>query len=147
MNICKMSREDVPAVALIEKECFSLPWSEKSFEDALAKEENIYLVAKENDTVIGYVGAWGVLGEADITNVCVHPEHRKKGVGEALISQLVELGEKDNIDTFFLEVRESNYAAIALYEKMGFKNIGTRKNFYERPVENAIVMGKAPYLK
>ncbi len=142
MIIRKMLESDAAVVAEIEKKVFSLPWSEKSFADAAAKEGNIYLVACEGDKIVGYVGAWGVFGEADITNVCVDPEYRKRGIANELINALIEEGRKNKIDIFFLEVRESNSAAISLYEKNGFKQISVRKNFYERPVENALVMSK-----
>lgn len=142
MIIRKMLESDAAVVAEIEKKVFSLPWSEKSFADAAAKEGNIYLVACEDEHVVGYVGAWGVFGEADITNVCVDPEYRKRGIANELINALITEGRKNKIDIFFLEVRESNSAAISLYEKNGFKQISVRKNFYEHPVENALVMSR-----
>lgn len=142
MTIRKMVLDDVTQVAAIEKQVFSLPWSEKSFADAVEKEGNIYLVAEADNRIVGYVGAWGVFGEADITNVCVAPEYRRRGVADSLIKKLIEEGRQNSIDVFFLEVRESNRSAIMLYEKNGFKQISIRKNFYERPVENAIVMSR-----
>ncbi len=142
MIIRKMTSEDAPQVAEIEKQVFSMPWSEKSFADAATKEGNIYFVAEEDGRIAGYVGAWGVFGEADITNVCVAPEYRKRGIADKLINALIEAGRQAKIDIFFLEVRESNRAAISLYEKNGFKQISVRKNFYERPVENALVMSR-----
>lgn len=140
MIIRRMRPEDAKEVAVIEKEVFSLPWSEKSFGDALLKETNIYVVAEEDGIIVGYAGAWGVFGEADITNVCVKPDCRRRGIAEKLLSFLMEEGKKMEINIYFLEVRESNTAAIALYKKLGFRNIGVRKNFYEKPVENGIVM-------
>lgn len=140
MIIRRMKPEDAKEVAVIEKEVFSLPWSEKSFEDAVLKESNIYVVAEEDGVIVGYAGAWGVFGEADITNVCVRMDYRRQGIAEQLLRFLIEEGKKDNVAIFFLEVRESNAGAIALYEKLGFQNIGVRKNFYEKPVENGIVM-------
>lgn len=142
MIIRKMISEDAAVVAAIEKEVFSLPWSEQSFRDAALKEANIYLVAELDGEVAGYAGAWGVFGEADITNVCVAPKYRKMGIADKLLNELLDIGRENNIDVFFLEVRESNQPAISLYEKNGFRKISIRKNFYERPVENAIVMSK-----
>lgn len=140
MELRKMKPEDAWEVSCIEKKVFSLPWSEKSFYDAAGKEENVYVVAEEDGKIAGYAGAWGVFGEADITNVCVSPEFRRRGIGNELLQFLIRQGREKEIDAFFLEVRESNEAAIALYEKNGFKKIGLRKNFYEKPVENGIVM-------
>lgn len=140
--IRKMQPEDAVQVAKIEQEVFSIPWSEQSFRDAVQKELNIYFVACDADTIAGYIGAWGVFGEADITNVCVAPEYRRQGIAGKLLDALIEEGRLRGIGTFFLEVRESNASARSLYEKHGFKEIGMRKNFYEKPVENGIVMSR-----
>ncbi len=140
MIIRRMKPEDAAEAAQIEKEVFSIPWSEKSFRDAVLNNGNIYVAAEENDKIVGYAGAWGVFGEADITNVCVAPEYRRRGIAEKMLQFLIKEARKKEINIFFLEVRESNLAAIALYEKMGFQQIGIRKNFYERPVENGKVM-------
>lgn len=140
MVLRKMKPEDAREVSLIEKTVFSLPWSEKSFHDAVIREDTVYVVAEEDGKITGYAGAWGVLGEADVTNVCVAPEFRRKGIANELLQFLIRQGRETGIDAFFLEVRESNTAAITLYEKNGFQKIGLRKNFYERPVENGIVM-------
>lgn len=142
MQIRKMLEEDLDQVAEIEQSIFSLPWSRKSFLDACQKESNIYLVAVDDGEVLGYVGMWTVLGEGDITNVAVKESARRKGIGELLISELISAGRMAKTDIFFLEVRESNEAARRLYEKQGFLQIGIRKNFYEKPVENAIVMSR-----
>lgn len=140
MIIRRMKQEDAVEVAVLEKINFSLPWSEQSFREAAARNENIYVVAEENEEILGYAGAWGVFSEADITNVCVKAESRGRGIGTKLLRFLMEEGKKENIKIFFLEVRESNAAAIALYKKIGFYKVGIRKNFYEKPVENGIVM-------
>lgn len=140
MIIRRMKEEDAPQVALIEADNFSVPWSEKSFREAAVKTETIYVVAEEDGEILGYAGAWCVFGEADITNVCVRKVSRKQGIGTKMLQFLIEEGVNVKIKTFFLEVRESNSAAISLYEKFGFQKIGVRKNFYEKPVENGIVM-------
>lgn len=140
MIIRRMKPEDAPEAALIEVENFSVPWSEQSFREAAVREGNIYVVAEEDGEILGYAGAWCVFGEADITNVCVRADKRKKGIATKMLRFLIEEGVHKEISTFFLEVRESNLAAIALYEKFGFQKIGIRKNFYEKPVENGIVM-------
>lgn len=139
----KMSREDVAQVEAIEQSIFSVPWSEKSFIDACETPENVYIVCKQNGRVAGYCGMWTVLGEGNITNMAVAPEYRRQGIAELLMKHMEKTAlEKNGVDVFFLEVRQSNTPAISLYEKMGYKPIGTRKRFYERPVEDAIVMSK-----
>lgn len=140
MIVRMMRPEDARETALIEKEVFSIPWSEQSFYEAVLKEENIYVVAENEGKIVGYAGAWGVFGEADITNVCVAPDFRGRGIAGEMMRFLILEGRKRKIDVFFLEVRESNIRAISLYEKIGFQKIGLRKNFYEKPVENGIVM-------
>lgn len=140
MIIRRMQEGDVALVHAIEEAVFSLPWSEKSFSDAIKREDNIYIVAEEDGEILGYAGAWGVFGEADITNMCVSPMHRRKGVGAALMKRLILEGRGAGIGIFFLEVRESNEAAINLYKSNGFMQVGVRKNFYEKPVENGLVM-------
>ncbi|MDO5403383.1 MAG: ribosomal protein S18-alanine N-acetyltransferase [Eubacteriales bacterium] len=137
-----MKREDTPKVAAIEKNIFSIPWSEKSFTDACTTLENIYLVAEADGIIAGYCGLWTVLGEGNITNMAVAEEFRRCGVGILLMEAMEKAGREKDVETFFLEVRESNVAARHLYEKMGYKDIGLRRNFYERPVENAVVMSK-----
>ncbi len=140
--IRQMDKKDIEQVERIEKEIFSIPWSAHSFEDAAMTKENIYLVCECNGVIAGYCGLWTVLGEGNITNMAVDKEYRKKGIGEALMKEMEKRGRQKDVDIFFLEVRQSNAAARRLYDKMGYKEIGTRKRFYERPVEDAIVMSK-----
>ena len=142
LNIRAMEEKDIPQVEEIEKKIFSLPWSEKSFHDACSDENNIYLVCEDEGTIAGYCGLWTVFGEGNITNMAVHPDYRKKGIGMMLMEEMEKRGIQKKVDVFFLEVRESNDAARRLYEKMKYKQIGIRKRFYERPVEDAIVMSK-----
>lgn len=142
MQIRRMKEEDFAQVAEIEKECFSLPWSEKSFRDACNRQENVYLVAAKDKEVLGYIGMWAVLGEGEITNVAVKPSARRQGVADRMLEELFAIARAAGTDIFFLEVRESNAAARKLYEKQGFSQIGIRKNFYERPQENAVVMSR-----
>jgi ribosomal-protein-alanine N-acetyltransferase len=142
MTIVNMSMEHVPQIALLEQMCFSDPWSEKSVASELNNPLALWLVAVENDAVVGYVGSQSVLGEADMMNVAVHPDHRRKGVAQALVTALVRaLWEKDN-HSLALEVRASNAPASALYEKLGFVQVGLRKNYYRNPREDARILKK-----
>lgn len=147
-TIERMTRADVEQVEAIEQEIFSVPWSEKSFIDACETKENVYIVCKDNGKVLGYCGMWTVLGEGNITNMAVAKEYRRQGIAKRLMSEMERISiEENGVDVFFLEVRQSNENAKKLYEKMGYKPIGTRKRFYEKPVEDAIVMSKMTVTK
>ena len=124
-----MTEDDTFAVELIEQGIFSLPWSQKSFAEA-------------DGVVAGYCGMWTVLGEGNITNMAVSPDYRRCGIAQMLMQSMEKYGNDKNVTSYFLEVRQSNLPAIALYEKMGYKNIGIRKRFYEKPVEDAVIMSK-----
>lgn len=137
----EFKENDELAIAELEKECFSKPWSEKAILDA--KENNtVFLVAEQQEKIIGYLGLQIVLDEGYITNVAVTKEHRGKGVAKSLMEKLIEMAEEKNLAFVTLEVRESNLAAINLYKKFGFEKEGERKNFYENPRENAHIMTK-----
>lgn len=168
--IRSMTPEDIPEVAAIERETFSLPWSEKGFLDALAQAENIFLVAEnlsevenlseaedasadenllgdarahENAAkteIVGYIGMYVSFGEGEITNVAVRESARGKGTGVALVSAVQRLASEKEINRIVLEVRASNAPAIHVYEKMGFVKLGIRKDFYEFPREDADIM-------
>ena len=139
MIIRRMTQDDVKRIAQIESECFSLPWSESSFEDSLAREDTIFLVCVDEE-VVGYVGMYLSFEEGEITNVAVTPSYRKRGCGNLLIRGIKEEAKARNAECIILEVRVSNAPAIALYQKHGFEQIGIRKNFYEYPTEDAIIM-------
>ncbi|MBO5258819.1 MAG: ribosomal protein S18-alanine N-acetyltransferase [Agathobacter sp.] len=140
MLIRKMEARDVSGVARIEQENFSMPWSEKAFMDSLSQEEALFLVAEEEDRVLGYIGICLSFEEGEITNVSVDSSSRNKGVGSELVEQLKKEAQARGTEKIFLEVRVSNEPAIRLYEKQGFEQVGCRKNFYEKPREDAWVM-------
>ena len=140
--IRKMQPEDLPQVCEIEKENFSLPWSEKSFSESMERKDTIFLTALAGTEVAGYLGCYCIAGTGEITNVAVKEVHRRKGIGGMLLEKLYEEGAALDTKDFFLEVRESNEAAIGLYSRQGFVKEGIRKNFYEKPVENAVIMWK-----
>ncbi len=130
---------DVRAVALLEAECFSTPWSEQAILDSY-KEGVLFTLAEEEGRVIGYAGLQTVLDEGYITNIAVSRDFRGRGVGSALVERLKEKAREKGLAFISLEVRQSNAAAIALYEKQGFKTVGKRKNFYTAPLEDALIM-------
>ncbi|MDF2472224.1 MAG: hypothetical protein K0R21_6 [Anaerocolumna sp.] len=135
-----MKEEDLGDVHTIEDSIFSRPWKIEDFRQSLYNPNNLYLVVEEQDVILGYCGLWGVVGEGQITNVAVAKQYRGRHVAEVMLTKLIELGRKQGLEAFTLEVRESNRAAITLYHKLGFKDAGVRKNFYEAPVENALIM-------
>ena len=137
-----MTSEHVPQIAHLETLCFHDPWSEKSIASELENALSLWLVAVEGDDVIGYVGSQTVLGWSDMMNVAVHPDHRRKGVGESLVIALEEALKAQESTCLTLEVRGSNDPAKTLYEKLGFAEVGRRKNYYRNPKEDALIMRK-----
>ena len=145
--IRQMTEEDVPEIARLEKRCFTVPWSEKSFHDEIKNKLAVYLVAEKDGQCIGYAGFWNVSGEGGITNVAVLPEYRKQGAGSALIEEMIHKARELRLDLLTLEVRKSNGAAQRLYEKYGFERIGERRRYYSDNGEDAWIMTKnlTPY--
>ena len=142
IEIRQMTRAHVPQVVELEKICFADPWSEKSVAYELENPLSYWLVALEGDTVAGYVGSQTVLGETDMMNVAVRPEFRRRGIAEALILALIEALKARQSHCLTLEVRDSNASARALYEKLGFLEVGRRKNYYRNPREDALILQK-----
>ena len=142
MRIVTMNPGHVAPIAQLEKVCFSDPWSEKSIASELENELARWLVAEEDGQVCGYVGSQTVLGETDMMNVAVSPEFRRKGIAEALVNALAEALKERGSHCLTLEVRDSNHPARALYEKLGFSQVGTRKNYYRNPKEDGLILRK-----
>lgn len=140
--IRRMEARDLAQVSANEALCFSMPWSLRAFADVLAREEMIFLVVEEEGRIVGHCGVTNVLGEGNITNVAVHPDYRKRGIGRKMLARLLQEGRKAGITAFTLEVREGNKEAVHLYEKAGFVTEGVRRGFYDKPKENALIMWK-----
>ena len=137
-----MSEKHVQQIAELEMQCFSAPWSEASIRYELTNPLALWLVAVDDDVVIGYVGSQTVMDEADMMNIAVRPDRRREGLAERLVETLVSrLGER-NVRSLTLEVRASNEAAKALYAKLGFEKIGRRPNYYRMPKEDALILRK-----
>ena len=142
IQIVAMSREHVTWIAEIEKLCFSDPWSENAIASELDNPLSLWLVAMDGERVAGYVGSQSVLGQSDMMNIAVHPDYRRRSIAEHLVTELIrKLGEKGN-SSLMLEVRVSNEPARALYEKLGFRQVGLRPRYYSRPREDALILRK-----
>ena len=139
-KLTPMTMEHVPQVAALERACFSRPWSEAMLENELWNESAVVIVAEgEDGTVLGYAGLQTVLDEGYINNVAVVEAYRRQGVADELIAAFVRFGQA-KLAFLTLEVRASNAPAIALYAKHGFAEAGRRKNYYDDPKEDAILM-------
>ena len=142
MRIIQMNKDHVSQIAQLEAQCFSDPWSEKSIASELENPLSLWLVAEENGQVFGYVGSQTVLDESDMMNVAVDPGFRRQGVARTLIETLIAELSKMGSRCLRLEVRVSNENARALYARMGFQQLGLRKNYYHNPKEDALILGK-----
>lgn len=140
VKIEKLQKEDIEAVSRIEEAAFSMPWKAKDFEQLLSDEKSLYLVAKVDEKVVGCCGVTNVCGEGNINNVVVDEAYRGRGIAFAMMQKLLEQGRQLGCVEFTLEVRVSNASAIHLYEKLGFVSEGIRPRFYEKPVEDAMIM-------
>lgn len=146
--IVRLAEErDIIPMAEMDILCFSAPWSEESFRKEITDNHlAFYIVAEISGRMVGYAGLWGIVDEGHITNVAVHPDFRRKGIGEALITVLLSHTRENGILSHTLEVRASNDAAISLYLKFGFVPAGLRKNYYEDNGEDAIIMWRTEEL-
>lgn len=142
MKIIPMNESHVAQVAALETLCFSDPWSENSVASELNNPLSLWLIAEEDGRVCGYIGSQTVLDETDMMNIAVHPDYRRRGIAAGLISELVNRLKARGSHILRLEVRQSNAPAITLYERLGFKQLGLRKNYYRNPKENALILGK-----
>ena len=140
--IRKLESRDAEGIGRLAQEIFTMPWSVNAFA-ALAEDKNsLFFVAEEDGQIIGGCGLTHILDEGDIHNVMVAPAYRGRGIAVRMMENLLNEGTTQGIDAFTLEVRVSNEAAIRIYEKLGFVSEGVRPKFYEKPVEDALIMWK-----
>ena len=135
----RMQRVHLSDVALLEQLCFAEPWSETSL-SLLLTDAAVGFVVCDGTRAVAYAGMMCVAGEGQITNVAVHPDCRRQGLGRTVVSALLQYAQEHDFFEISLEVRASNRAAITLYEALGFSVGGTRHNFYQKPTEDAYVM-------
>ena len=147
-RIRRMEPGDLPQVMVIERENFSIPWSEKSFSDMLPRPEAVFLVAEQlsgekNSRILGYAGAVTAMDEGDVINIAVLGTCKKKGIGTALLDRLIGETESAGVRSLFLEVREHNVPALCLYNAAGFSEVGRRRGYYDKPREDALIMKRS----
>lgn len=140
MEIVSFDESSVEGIAELEKECFSAPWSVESIRAELENDNAHFLVAKAGDKVIGYMGVHEIAGEGYIANIAVSGKYRRMKIGSALMSKAEADAKSRGCEFISLEVRQSNHAAISLYEKRGYTVRGVRKNFYSNPTEDGVIM-------
>ncbi|HEX2946015.1 MAG TPA: ribosomal protein S18-alanine N-acetyltransferase [Clostridia bacterium] len=143
LKIVKACQDNIEDIVIIENLSFKIPWTKKSITDEILRNESAcYFCAVTAGQTIGYAGMWQVLDEGHITNIAVHPEYRKSGIGSMLMEALLREAGERGITALTLEVRKSNYGAQALYRKYGFEDGGMRKAYYADNREDAIIMWK-----
>lgn len=141
VRVVPMTADHLDEVAELERICFSTPWSRNMLAEELDNLLSAFLVALDDqDRVVGYAGVQVVLDEGYITNVAVRPECRRQGIAAKLLQVFLDFARANRLAFLTLEVRASNYDAIALYGSRGFRSVGRRKNYYEHPKEDAIIM-------
>lgn len=141
-----MEEEDIPSVCAIENLSFPNPWQETTFRGEIYNRPLSFpyvIVHKFQKRVMGYIIFWKIKEEVHINNIALHPDFRRKGIGEAVLRKVLTQVQREGVRYITLEVRPSNLAALALYKKLEFKVLGIRKNYYFKPREDAIILGKS----
>lgn len=142
LNFRRMQMKDIPFVSAMEKRFFTTPWDKESLEKGLQSCNEIFWIAQKCGVDIGYIGYTCAFETVDILTVCIDPDYRRNGYAFLLLTFALEQMQKDGAEKVFLEVRESNAAARALYEKLNFAYLSKRANYYRDPLEDAFVMVK-----
>ena len=137
-----MTADHVAQIAQLEAICFHDPWSEASIASELNNWLSLWLVALDGEQVVGYVGSQSVLGWADMMNIAVSPQYRRQGIARELVERLETALRANDVTSLTLEVRASNEPAKALYETLGFSQVGRRPNYYRNPKEDALILRK-----
>lgn len=142
MTFREMLVEDLDQVVDIEQNLFSVPWTKEGFLTYLMKKDTMFFVVEEKERILGYCSMMTVLDEGDILNVAVRSDRQKEGIGQFLVDSMLRMAEMEGIRLVHLEVRQGNGTARRLYQRLGFKEDGLRRDYYENPVENAVLMTK-----
>jgi [ribosomal protein S18]-alanine N-acetyltransferase len=131
---------DLRELAALERICYSMPWRENTFESLLQRDDTDMVGAFSADRLVGYAICWTIADQAELGNVAVEPDSRRRGIAQRLLSAAVERARERGARECFLEVRETNLPAQELYRKNGFETVGRRKRYYTHPTEDALVM-------
>lgn len=142
MTFREMMVDDLEQVTELEQSMFPDAWTKEGFFTFLTKDNTMFFVVEEKEKILGYCGMQTVLDEGDILNVAVSQDRQREGIGYFLVDGMLKMAELNGIHIVHLEVRETNGTARRLYERLGFKEDGLRKNYYTDPIENAILMTK-----
>jgi ribosomal-protein-alanine N-acetyltransferase len=140
-----MEEEDIPSILEIENVSFQTPWRFSTFSGEIVNKGISFpyvIVHRMVERIIGYIIYWKIQEEVQISNFAIHPDFRGKGIGEAVMRRIIKAIQRDGGVYVFLEVRPSNLSARSLYKKLGFKVLGTRKDYYQNPMEDALIMGR-----
>lgn len=140
LSFSQIAKSDADYLAELDKKCFSSPWSREAFSKEAENPLAEYVIAKIDGKAVGYGGFWAVLDEGQITNIAVSENFRRIGIGKEILARLIERAREKKLKKLTLEVRESNFSAIALYSGFNFAKTGLRKNYYKSPTENAVLM-------
>lgn len=133
---------DLPQMVQIERASFPLPWSAGAFRALMRRGDARVIVAEVEGRVVGYAAVWFTSGQAELGDLAVHPDHRRQGIGRALLADVLAASGRRGAGELFLQVRESNRGAMALYDEAGFRQVGRRPGYYRAPVEDALVLSR-----
>ncbi len=140
-SVRRMTSADVTRVAAIEAESFTSPWKASTFRTLLARPgAELWVLEDEDDGIIGYAVLWCILDEGELANIAIADAHRGRGLGARLLSTMMGIARERGVASLYLEVRVSNEKAAELYRRFGFENIGLRRNYYDSPREDAVLM-------
>lgn len=142
MKLVPMDLSHVQAVSHLEEICFHDPWSVNAISGEVSNPLSLWIVALDGERVVGYIGSQSVIDQADMMNIAVDPDYRRRGIAERLVGALESKLKERGIKSLFLEVRVSNEPARTLYEKIGFTKVGCRPGYYSKPKEDALIMRK-----
>ncbi len=140
-RVRRMRSEDVKRVAAIEAESFSSPWKASTFRTLLARPgAELWVLEDDGAGIIGYAVLWCILDEGELANIAVTASHRGRGLGARLLSAMIDIARERGVASLYLEVRVSNEKAAELYRRFGFEKIGMRRDYYDSPREDAVLM-------
>jgi ribosomal-protein-alanine N-acetyltransferase len=141
ISIRPLRPEDIDAVVSIESEAFSTPWSPETFSGLIGRDAVELLVMVDQDVgVIGYAVLWCILDQGELANLALATSRRGEGLGGLLLTHVLQVAESRGVEKLFLEVRASNRRAVDLYRAQGFEEVGVRRGYYDKPLEDALVM-------